>query len=326
MNLSQYEHRVYILPDEVQCLPQTHGILGSDSHSTSLLGFNWANDSRHLITHELMHNAVSVSSPDRHMIMHANYYECPGDVSIAASGCTSEDYNDFNDVMGGNYGVGGNQRLHHFGGPWKVDAGFLDVTTVTPGNNYDVYRYNANSGPKILRVKRGNMTGENSYIYITYRRDWSYDLSISTPNKNGVMLHLWNDGSRGSGSGWANPVLIDASPSTIPPSFLKSYDAALPVGQFLYDPVSNIKIKTVSTGTNKATIQVSTGQPAAQPTVVPLYEHSCVYGPEEGGCYQGVPSCLEEGYTLKTRNVQFENCSQPASQRFCGECVPNLVP
>ena len=236
--LSNYNRFVYVFPANACGWWGMGTIGGSPSqawiHTKS--GF-----SLRVVGHEMGHNFG---------LYHAHSLDC-GTSAIAASGCSSSDYGDPFDLMGGSSA--------HFNAFQKERLGWLDagasppITTVASQAGTVTYSIapleNARDAtPRALKIPRGTAcSGSSEWFYVEARQAKGFDsfLSSYTNVISGVLIHKVT-------SGTAHGYLLDMTPAT------SSWaDAALVAGQSFTDPQSGVSIAPVSVGSAGATVNVT---------------------------------------------------------------------
>jgi hypothetical protein len=228
--LGQFNHIVYAFPTS-GCAWSGLGSVGG------MPGEAWINGSINQVVtaHELGHNLG---------LYHSHALEC-GSVAMGGS-CSSIDYGDYFDVMGGGSGP------THFNAVQKNLLGWLDygasppVTDVVASGSYTIDPLETpGTTSKALRIK----TALGDWLYVEFRRPVGFDSYLS-PNVNvmsGVLVHYF--------AGDPNGVyLLDMTPATSSWS-----DPALTVGTTFQDVAGNVSITATGvTGTN-ATVSVTVG-------------------------------------------------------------------
>ncbi len=195
-------------------------------------------------SHELGHNFG---------MNHASTISCTsGGVRVAFSNsCTTDEYGDPFDTMGGN-----GQRHFNTWHRWQLGVlGAADVQTVTESGVYRVATAEISGGvPRVLRVTRPS----GNYYYLEYRQPYGrYDNFASTAAVvNGVAIRI----APGVGS-MSFSKLIDTVPQTN--SF---YDAPLRVGRCFADSVNDIFVVTQAIDPTGATVLVHIGPDTILPT------------------------------------------------------------
>jgi hypothetical protein len=240
VDLSAYDYRVYGFPSVSACngwaglsyLPGTQAWLQGS-----------AGMSLHVMAHELGHDFGT---------HHANSYSCTANgvrVSLAAStaSCTSAEYGDPFSVMGGLTSRRQQTNFSRANFGWLTTANTIDVST---SGTYALHPIEPSdpTGVQALRVKRDSST----YFLLELRQPYgsSFDnFSTLDPAVNGVMVRIVP-----AYSTLVQSQLVDATPATS--SFS---DAALGLGNSLYDPVSKLTFATAGISTTGATVQVTFG-------------------------------------------------------------------
>ena len=228
--LGQYRHIVYSFPNS-GCGWWGLGSVGGAP------GEVWINGGMNAVvaSHELGHNFG---------LYHSHALEC-GSVAMGGS-CSSLDYGDVFDVMGGGNGP------THFNAVQKDLLGWLDygvsppVTDVVASGSYTIDPLETpGTNPKALRIQ----TALGDWLYVEYRRPVGFDSYISTnPNvMNGVLVHYFDGGPNGV-------YLLDMTPATTSWS-----DPALPVGTTFQDVAGNVSITPTGVNATSAIVSVTVG-------------------------------------------------------------------
>ena len=246
-NLASYDHFVYAFPQNA-CAWQGRGSVGGSPSQA------WVNEWFELgiVGHELGHNFG---------LFHSRSMDC-GDASVG-SNCTTTEYGDLFDLMGG-------ANSAHFNLFQKERLGWINtgsnppITNVTTSGTYWVEPFAtgtlSSKGLKILKSMDA-LTGARTWYYLEFRLGFGFDSFVAgNPNvSNGVLIRTGSDSS-----GQAT-YLLDMTPSTT-----SWYDPALTVGQSFTDAAAGVTITTVSVGSSGAVVDVSFApQPCvrANPTV-----------------------------------------------------------
>jgi len=204
--------------------------------SVSIVNSDFADDIP-VIAHELGHNFS---------IFHSRFLDC-GSVSIAPTGCISDEYGDLYDVMGGAFNKG------HYNAPHKEYIGWFapsNIQTVTADGTYVIEPIEtATEGLKALKIQRSQL----DYLYIEYRQPIGFDTNFSlipdTDIYDGALLHTIGIGGRSR-----YPILIDVTPpgsATTP---------TLQPGATFTDPATGTIVTVVSATADNLTIAVVIGQ------------------------------------------------------------------
>lgn len=233
-NLASYTNFVYAFPQAPSCAWAGLGQMpGSDSWNNGAFVLR-------VVAHELGHNFG---------VHHASSLSCSSAgvrVSISSS-CTSSEYGDPFTVMGS--GSSEHDHATHLG-----QFGWLpqtEVRTVGPGGPYELG--SILDGPpgsdRLLGIDRRNGT----WLYLDLRSvhgPYFDDFSPTAPAVTGVTVRISPD-APSPAYGLSQTQLVDTTPGTA------SYvDAPLAVGATLVDPVSGLRITTLSAGSGVATVGV----------------------------------------------------------------------
>jgi len=237
--LSNYNRHVYVFPSN-SCGWWGLGSVGgnpSQAWVQTKYGFTLG-----VVGHEMGHNLG---------LWHSHSMDC-GTGAIAASGCSTSDYGDTFDLMGGS-------RTAHFNAFQKERLGWLNygvsppLTTVP--TNPGTYTYTIapledarNTASRALKIPRGTACAASSeFFYVEARQARGFDAFLAG-NANvlgGVLIHK-------AGTGGDTGYLLDMTPET------SSWtDAALVAGRTFTDPVSGVSITPVSVTSTGAQVNVS---------------------------------------------------------------------
>jgi hypothetical protein len=214
-----YQHIVYQFPRN-GCSWAGLGSLGG------LPGRAWINGDlgdlgKKVVSHELGHNLG---------LHHSHALEC-GAVSVGG-GCSSIEYGDPFDVMGGGSGP------THFNAVQKALLGWLGhgasppITDVLASGTYPIGPLEVpGTDAKALRVR----TKLGDWYYVEHRRAVGFDSYLSAyPNVvNGVLIHYFDGGGDGV-------YLLDMTPATS-----TWFDPALTVGATFHDTAGGVSIAPV---------------------------------------------------------------------------------
>jgi hypothetical protein len=211
-----------------------------------------------VVAHELGHNFG---------LQHSHSNDC--DPTPLGTNCTTYDYGDVADTMGGN-------TASHFNSFQKERLGWLNagtrppiVTAATSGS----YTIGAYASPQVdakaLRVLKGTdaATGARTWYYIEYRQAVGFDTGLAslyqTNLVNGVLIRTAVEGDRNSS------YLLDMTPNTVPTFDMT--DAALVPGQAFVDGQAGVTITLTARDAAQATVNVTLGAPSgcvrASPTL-----------------------------------------------------------
>lgn len=205
------------------------------------------------MAHELGHNFGN---------HHANFLNC-GDVSISESGCTSIEYGDSYDVMGGVYP----NLVYDFNAAHKEYLGWFDlanVKTITEAGNYELEPIETNTtGLKAIKIPRGN----NDFLYVEYRQPIGFDKSVPIADVyEGALLHVLVPPRTG---------LIDPTPGDRDPNsgWAPQYSKTISVkpGQSFTDPATGTIITTVSATPALLRVHVNLRSAQSTPTPSPFF-------------------------------------------------------
>ena len=240
-NLAAYDHFVYAFPQNA-CTWQGRGSVGGTPSQA------WINEWFELgiVGHELGHNFG---------LYHSRSMDC-GSSSIG-SNCTTSEYGDLFDLMGGansaHFNVYQKERLG-----WVNSGINAPITTVTTSGTYWLDSYATGSmnskGLKILK-SMDPVTGMKTWYYIERRAAFGFDSFVAGNQNisNGVIVRT---GSESSGQ---DTYLLDMTPATS-----SWYDPALTVGQSFTDIDARVTVATLSADATGALVNVTI---AAEPCV-----------------------------------------------------------
>lgn len=202
-----------------------------------------------VVAHEFGHNFG---------LRHSHSLDCGSSVVGDDASCTSTEYGDVLDIMGGTP----NGASAHFNAFQKELLGWLNdgalsppLTTVQSGSaQYSIGNIEAarNSTPRALKI--GNTLSScnlapSEWYYVEKREPVGFDNflgNFSNTVSSGVVLH------RVTGSDPDSSYLLDMSPETT-----TWHDVALVAGKTFTDPVTGLQIKPVSVGSGYADVQVT---------------------------------------------------------------------
>lgn len=174
VDLSLYQHRIYVLPPYSQ-LPDC-GWAGVANVGCATTCRAWIAEpgSMMVYAHEVGHNldmAHAGTDPENDGIMNV-------------------EYGDYSDPMGLS------RSVHNTNGPHTHQLGWLNafpnsIITVTTGGTYQLAPIgNPPDGalPQVLRIAKPN---SSDYYYLSYRQPVGFDASLTTTYTNGVNIHRY---------------------------------------------------------------------------------------------------------------------------------------
>ncbi len=185
VNLSLYQHRVYVLPryNELTCRWAGLANVGCGTYCRSWIA---EGESPMVYAHELGHNlamAHAATDPEN-------------------DGIKNAEYGDFSDPMGAS------RAWHRFNAAHADQMGWFDafpgaVVTVVGSAVYDIDSLESDpmlaAGPQILKVWKPDT---NEYYYLSFRQPIGYDDSLSLTYTRGVNIHRY------IGSGYSRTYFI----------------------------------------------------------------------------------------------------------------------
>ena len=227
VDLSAYDNVVYAFPGVSSCGWSGLAYLpGRDS---------WINGAMSLrvVSHELGHNWG---------VHHASTLSCTSAGTRVTLGgtCTANEYGDPFTVMG-------SASTYHHNNWHRAQLGWLGMQTATASGTYSLAPAELASGTRLLRVARGDGT----YFHLEFRAPTQpfETFSASSPVANGVSVRL-----APALSSLVQSKLLDGTAGTT--SFS---DSALAPGALVLDPVSGIRISTVSVSPAGASVTIDFG-------------------------------------------------------------------
>jgi hypothetical protein len=196
----------------------------------------WFNGTLNSVSHELGHNFG---------LFDAHAWRCPGAPIAAPATCSSVNFGDPFDPMGGGF------KRHHNGYEKTVQNwfGHCNVVTLPRNRTVDIVPLEtASNGVQAARVPMSPSLcpiGITSCQYVVeYRRPLGFDAATGGPN--GVYIRV------GSNSSFVrSSYLLDMTPATT-----SLRDSALPVGATFTDP-NGVAIKVTAATVDRATVQVT---------------------------------------------------------------------
>ena len=245
--LSSYDHQVYAFPANA-CNWGGSGSLGANPGQVWINNYYTVNS----VAHELGHNFG---------LYHARSLDCGsqtlGDI------CTTNEYGDVYDVMGGGAAAHINlfqkERLG-----WVNYGSSPPIQSVTSSGTYWVEAYETSAGgTKGLKILKSTDpgTGTRTWYYVERRTPYGFDSYIANIVNmvNGVVIHT------GSESTGQDGYILDMTPETA-----SWYDPALIAGQSFTDEGIGMRITTLSADSTGAWVQVELARQAcfrSNPTV-----------------------------------------------------------
>lgn len=239
IDLSGYQHVVYVFPRNAACMWSGQGTVGGTSNKI------WINGRMELktLTHELGHNFG---------LYHSHALEC--DSTVLGSACVTYDYGDTVDDMG-------NTNAAHFNAFQKERLGWLNsgtmppITTVSASGSYAIQPYASGSGVKALKVLKSTdpVTGARTWYYLEFRQPTGFDAVLGTMTgsnvTSGLVVHTGADNDINSS------FLLDLTPNSS--SYGDWNDPALVLGQSYSDDVAGVTITPTAIGSSGATVYVT---------------------------------------------------------------------
>jgi hypothetical protein len=246
--LANYSRRVYIFPGN-SCTWWGLGTVGGNPSRS------WINTGKGLavsvVAHEMGHNFG---------LYHSHSLDCGA--NVVDGNCTSTEYGDVLDVMGGTPGGGS----AHFNAFQKERLGWLGagisppLTTVQSGaGQYSIGNMEAARSSTPRAIKIGNTVSAcgiapSEWYYVEKREAVGFDGFIgnfATTIPNSVIIHRVTEGDPDSS------YLLDMSPATT-----TWHDIGLVNGSSFTDPATGLTIQPVSVGAGHASVNVSYAAPS----------------------------------------------------------------
>jgi hypothetical protein len=234
INLAAYSRYVFGFPENA-CTWWGLGSVGGNPSQAWING-DFVLD---VVAHEMGHNFG---------LYHAHSLDCG--TSPIAPPCTSSEYGDTLDMMGGARGHFSAFMKERLG--WLGEAGAPAITTVSTNGTYVLEPFESPSagGAKALKILKSidATTGARTWYYVELRQPIGFDsfLAGSTNVPNGVVIRTGSEATANS------HYLLDMTPET--PSW---YDPALVVGRTFTDATAGVTLTAVSAGSAGASVAVT---------------------------------------------------------------------
>ncbi|MDF1561852.1 MAG: Ig-like domain-containing protein [Deltaproteobacteria bacterium] len=238
--------------------------------------------------HELGHNLG---------LRHAHFLDCGAEV-LGAS-CTSIEYGDPTDLMGGLENTGHFQAASKEQLGWLAAPGAPTIGTATASGVFPLEPYAASpaGGDKGLRIHQGSdpLTGGDVWYYLEYRQPVGADSGLAaTPGLHeGVLLRRVAPENGGLGA-W----LLDGSPASASTTYGDLVDAALVVGASFTDAAAGITLTLLSADASGAQVEVNLTGATSEPPVDPPAEEPPPLPAPEPAPVNMAPVAVDDGATI----------------------------
>lgn len=247
-DLTAYAHQVYAFPENNSCGWAGLSSVGGIPSQSWINSINGTFQTR-VVAHELGHGLG---------LWHSHSLDCGA--SVIGTNCTTAEYGDVVDTMGGPIGFA---PAAHFNSFQKERLGWLNagvsppIIAVNASGTYaiDVYE-TPGSGPKALKILRSTdpVTGQRTWYYVEYRQALGFDAFLSGLTTNiltGLLIHTASEASGDSSD------LLDLTPNTD-----SWWDSALGAGQSFQDTNAGIALTLASATATQAAISVNVASAA----------------------------------------------------------------
>jgi hypothetical protein len=243
---TNYESIIYVFPTNQNCPWQGQASLGGQPGRIRVNGDEWFELG--IVAHEMGHNLG---------LYHANSYTCrdgspTGPIVSISNFCTSNEYGDPSDVMGGasQSHFGNYHKGRSYNQSWYSPSNTQTIDPIaSPSGTYIIAPIETQtSGVQALRIPRGtDSSGQPLYYYLEFRQPIGFDSTLQSTFTNGVIVRLANNYNIGN-----RPYLIDTTPG----SFYNFYDSPLAVGQTFTDPFIGMSLTTDSISPSGASVSI----------------------------------------------------------------------
>lgn len=245
VNLTRYAHYVYVFP-EVPCSWWGRGSVGGNPSNV------WVNgdlDYR-VVAHEMGHNFG---------LYHAHSLDCGS--AVIGGTCTTSDYGDSFDMMGGAQGHFNAFSKELLGWMGTASSPAMSVASGSASYWLEPVESVSRGGAKGLKILKSTdpASGIRTWYYVEFRQAVGFDsfIASNTNVMNGVVIHTGSDADANSS------YLLDMTPETA-----SWNDPALPVGRTFSDATAGITITPLSADASGASVSVSINQPPPPPAPV----------------------------------------------------------